>query len=87
MAYSSLNTGIMSIFAAIISLILLQLDLSYECSLNFARRSKYLQMSAIDDGILRRVDKWACIKDCGACCKLGPLEDRPDLSEYLTELN
>ena len=42
-------------------------------------------MSAIDDGILRRVDKWACIKDCGACCKLGPLEDRPDLSEYLTE--
>ena len=35
--------------------------------------------------ILRKVDKWACIKDCGACCKLGPLDSRPDLPEYLTE--
>jgi Fe-S-cluster containining protein len=38
-----------------------------------------------DSQILRKVDKWACIKDCGACCKLGPLESRPDLPEYLTE--
>jgi Fe-S-cluster containining protein len=35
--------------------------------------------------ILRKVDKWACISNCGACCKLGPVEDRPDLGEYLTE--
>jgi hypothetical protein len=36
------------------------------------------------DSILRRVDKWACVKGCGACCKLGPIESRPDLEEYLT---
>ena len=39
----------------------------------------------IDSQILRKVDKWACINNCGACCKLGPLESRPDLPEYLTE--
>ena len=49
------------------------------------RKSGWLRMSAVEDSILRKVDKWACMKDCGACCKLGPLEDRPDLEEYLTE--
>ncbi|KAJ1442370.1 hypothetical protein B484DRAFT_322056 [Ochromonadaceae sp. CCMP2298] len=34
--------------------------------------------------ILRRVDKWACVKNCGACCKLGPLDSRPDLDTYLS---
>jgi len=34
-------------------------------------------------GILRRVDKWACVQKCGACCKLGPLSSRPDLETYL----
>lgn len=34
--------------------------------------------------ILRRVDKWACVKNCGACCKLGPMDSRPDLAEYLS---
>jgi Fe-S-cluster containining protein len=34
--------------------------------------------------ILRRVDKWACVKNCGACCKLGPLDSRPDLGTYLS---
>lgn len=38
-----------------------------------------------DNMILRRVDKWACVKNCGACCKLGPLDSRPDLETYLTE--
>ena len=38
-----------------------------------------------DSEILRKVDKWACIKDCGACCKLGPIDSRPDLADYLTE--
>lgn len=37
-----------------------------------------------DDMILRRVDKWACVKNCGACCKLGPIESRPDLETYLS---
>ena len=23
------------------------------------------------DQVLRKVDKWACVKNCGACCKLG----------------
>ena len=39
---------------------------------------------ALDTFILRRVDKWACVKNCGACCKLGPLDSRPDLESYLT---
>lgn len=37
-----------------------------------------------ESNILRRVDKWACVRNCGACCKLGPLSSRPDLQEYLT---
>ena len=35
--------------------------------------------------ILRRIDSWACVSKCGACCKLGPLSSRPDLNEYLSE--
>ena len=42
-------------------------------------------MSTVDENIiLRQIDGWACVKGCGACCKLGPLESRPDLSTYLT---
>ena len=40
--------------------------------------------TSLDTFILRRVDKWACVKNCGACCKLGPLDSRPDLESYLT---
>eukprot|EP01041_Mallomonas_annulata_P005022 gene5022-10050_t len=40
-------------------------------------------MSSIDENILRRIDKWACVKNCGACCKLGPIDSRPDLESYL----
>ena len=36
------------------------------------------------DPILRRIDKWACVKGCGACCKLGPIDSRPELASYLT---
>jgi len=36
-----------------------------------------------NDVILRQIDGWACVKGCGACCKLGPLESRPDLETYL----
>lgn len=28
--------------------------------------------------VLKRSTRWACVKDCGACCYLAP-EDRPDL--------
>lgn len=38
----------------------------------------------IEDLILKQIDTWACIKNCGACCKLGPLSARPDLDSYLT---
>lgn len=38
-----------------------------------------------EKNILKQVDKWACIKNCGACCKLGPLSSRPDLASYLTK--
>jgi Fe-S-cluster containining protein len=34
--------------------------------------------------ILKKIDDWACVKNCGACCKLGPLDSRPDLESYLT---
>lgn len=34
--------------------------------------------------ILKQIDTWACVKSCGACCKLGPLSSRPDLKDYLT---
>lgn len=43
------------------------------------------RMSTTNDNILRQVDKWACVKFCGACCKLGPIDSRPDLAEYLDE--
>ena len=43
-----------------------------------------LQMSTASSKILRRVNKWACVSGCGACCKLGPLSSRPDLAEYLS---
>jgi len=33
--------------------------------------------------ILRKLEGWACVKNCGACCKLGPLDSRPDLDSYL----
>mmetsp|Transcript_6822 Transcript_6822/g.7066 ORF Transcript_6822/g.7066 Transcript_6822/m.7066 type:complete len:203 (-) Transcript_6822:82-690(-) len=46
---------------------------------------KPLAMTSSDSNILRQVDKWACVKSCGACCKLGPIESRPDLPEYLDE--
>ncbi|CAM9452788.1 unnamed protein product [Choristocarpus tenellus] len=34
--------------------------------------------------ILKRSNKWACIKGCGACCYLAP-EERPDLEDYLRD--
>jgi len=27
--------------------------------------------------------KWQCVKNCGACCQLDPV-DRPDLNDYLS---
>lgn len=46
-----------------------------------------MSASSDNNNILRRVDKWACVKDCGACCKLGPIESRPQLNEYLNEID
>jgi hypothetical protein len=46
-----------------------------------------LSASTVDDVILRRVDKWACVRNCGACCKLGPLDSRPDLKDVRIALN
>lgn len=40
--------------------------------------------NSVDGVILRKIDRWACVKNCGACCKLGPLDSRPDLESYLT---
>ena len=50
-------------------------------------RHSLLRRVASDDSIeiLRRIDDWGCVKSCGACCKLGPLDSRPDLREYLEE--
>ena len=50
------------------------------------KRSNDVKDFVVDESqILKRIDSWACIKDCGACCKLGPLDSRPDLEEYLTK--
>ncbi|CAN0467136.1 unnamed protein product, partial [Scytosiphon promiscuus] len=29
--------------------------------------------------VLKRSSRWACVKNCGACCYLAP-EERPDLA-------
>jgi len=50
-------------------------------------RVTMMSASSDNNNILRRVDKWACVKDCGACCKLGPIESRPQLNEYLNEID
>ncbi|CAM9682897.1 unnamed protein product [Scytosiphon promiscuus] len=34
--------------------------------------------------VLKRSSRWACVKNCGACCYLAP-EERPDLAEYLPD--
>ena len=41
-------------------------------------------MANTDSSILRTVDKWVCIKNCGACCFLPPLEERPELSRTMS---
>lgn len=50
-------------------------------------RSPFHLLVSSDDSveILRRIEDWGCVKGCGACCKLGPLESRPDLREYLND--
>jgi Fe-S-cluster containining protein len=49
-----------------------------------AGRTRLSAQATEGDMILRRVDKWACVKNCGACCKLGPLDSRPELDTYLS---
>ncbi|CAM9904889.1 unnamed protein product [Ectocarpus sp. 4 AP-2014] len=34
--------------------------------------------------LLKRSSRWACVKNCGACCYLAP-DERPDLAEYLPD--
>eukprot|EP00752_Nemacystus_decipiens_P003371 g3118.t1 len=34
--------------------------------------------------VLKRSNRWACVKNCGACCYLAP-DERPDLAEYLPD--
>ena len=41
------------------------------------------EVEPTQERILKRIDSWGCMKNCGACCKLGPIESRPDLGEYL----
>lgn len=48
------------------------------------RRSAPRMAADVEVKVLRQVDKWACVSNCGACCKLGPMEERPDLQTYLT---
>lgn len=51
---------------------------------SLGRLSRLRAEATTDTNILRKIDDWACIKNCGACCKLGPLDSRPDLQEYLS---
>jgi uncharacterized protein len=52
------------------------------------RRNHHQKDATTIDGenfILKQIDDWACIRNCGACCKLGPLSSRPDIKDYLAE--
>jgi uncharacterized protein len=73
------------LITAILSIIILQAS-SYSLRNRIGTIRNDVRMSAPSDSdpILRRLDKWACVKGCGACCKLGPLDSRPDLPEYLS---
>ena len=46
------------------------LNRSYKSPTLFVSSSSSLP-SSYKDQILRKVDNWACVKNCGACCKLG----------------
>ncbi|CAM9307191.1 unnamed protein product, partial [Ectocarpus fasciculatus] len=60
-----------------------------------SRRSKKGRINKKTDGkgglataapvvVLKRSSRWACVKNCGACCYLAP-DERPDLAEYLPD--
>jgi uncharacterized protein len=71
--------------AALLSIIVLQVSgFALRNQIGMIRNEVRMSTTSDSDPILRRVDKWACVKGCGACCKLGPLDSRPDLPEYLS---
>jgi hypothetical protein len=39
----------------------------------------------IESNFNRRIDDWGCMKSCGACCMLGPVDSRPHLQETLSK--
>ena len=81
----------MALLLAVICLLTLE-SFSYAYRLRngavvrFGRKFSLLSTAGSQDSdtILRQVKNWACVKSCGACCKLGPIEDRPDLGDYLS---
>jgi uncharacterized protein len=74
--------------------LLLVLTVCLHCAWGLLRSSRILLNShrvgvtsikcTKNENVLRKIDDWACVKDCGACCKLGPIESRPELSDYLS---
>lgn len=46
---------------------------------------KQIDFENIDNNFHKRDDDWACMKNCGACCMLGPVEMRPQLQSVLTQ--
>lgn len=71
---------------ALVSTLYLRLSNSFKFS-DWRPRHPTRRSSSTDDSIeiLRQIEDWGCVKGCGACCKLGPLESRPDLKEYLND--
>lgn len=46
---------------------------------------KQIDFEIIENNFHKRDDDWACMKNCGACCMLGPLEMRPQLQSVLSQ--
>ena len=58
----------------------------FQSKLRLRSSSSTSLFSSYKDQILRKVDNWACVKNCGACCKLGPLDSRSTTSSIIITL-
>ena len=56
---------------------------------NIEFRPLFLSLRKEKDGtdpvLLKRIDDWGCMRNCGACCKLGPVDSRPAMEEIYSK--
>jgi hypothetical protein len=46
---------------------------------------RQINSNDIESNFNRKIDDWGCMKSCGACCMLGPVDSRPHLQETLSK--